>query len=144
MAQLNIAHLKAPIDSPLLADFVANLDRINAIADNAPGFIWRLQTEEGNSSNVTDFGENYIVNLSVWKDMESLHRYVYDSPHIEVMRRRREWFQHMSEMYLVLWWVPVGHIPSTAEAKERLSILQETGPSEEAFTFKMPFPPADA
>lgn len=140
LAQLNIARLLAPLNSPQLTDFVANLDRINALADDAPGFVWRLQTEEGDATALRPFGEEYIVNLSVWEDVESLHRFVYRSAHIEIMRRRREWFEQPSEAYMVLWWIPQGHEPSIEEAAERLERLRRHGPTAEAFTFKKPFP----
>lgn len=140
LAQLNIAQLLAPLDSPGLVDFVANLNRINALADAAPGFVWRLQTEDGDSTAIKFFGEDFIVNLSVWENIQVLHNYVYRTAHIEVMRRRSEWFQKMKQAYMVLWWIPVGHIPSLQEAENRLQQLNEHGPSENAFTFKKPFP----
>jgi hypothetical protein len=140
LAQLNIARLAAPVDSPELVDFVANLDRINALADAAPGFVWRLQTEDGDATAIRHFGEDYIVNMSVWRDIESLHDYVYRSAHVKVMRRRKEWFERMREAYMVLWWVPAGHRPSLDEAEARLRSLREKGPSVDAFNFKKPFP----
>lgn len=139
IAQLNIATLTAPIDSPRLSEFVANLDRINALAEGSPGFIWRLQTEEGDATGIDYFGTDKIVNLSLWDSIESLHNYVYRSAHVEIMRRKKEWFHTMAQAYLVLWWVPVGHIPSIEDAAQKLSTLRELGPSEEAFTFKKAF-----
>ena len=94
LAQLNIAHLKAPIDSPTLADFVANLDRINLLADASVGFRWRLKTDEGNATSLHPFGDDVIVNMSVWRDLEALRHFVYNTAHIEIMKRRREWFAH--------------------------------------------------
>lgn len=143
IAQLNIATLIAPIDSPQLADFVANLDRINALADSSPGFVWRLQTEEGDATGIDFFGSDKIVNLSLWDSVESLHNYVYRSAHIEVLRRKKEWFDKMSEAFMVLWWVPAGHIPSVEEAALKLNTLRELGPTAEAFTFKKAFPSPD-
>ena len=140
IAQLNIATLLAPIDSPQLSNFVANLDRINALADDSPGFVWRLQTEDGDATGIDYFGSDKIVNLSVWESVETLHNYVYRSAHVEIMRRKKEWFQKMGEAYMVLWWVPVGHIPSIEEAAQKLNVLRESGPTEEAFTFKKAFP----
>lgn len=136
LAQLNIARLVAPLESPALVDFVANLDRINALADDAPGFIWRLQTEDGDATGVKYFGDDFIVNMSVWKDIQSLHDYVYRSGHIEVMRRRKEWFLKLKEAYMVLWWVPIGHVPSLEEAELKLEHLRMHGPTAQAFTFK--------
>ncbi len=144
LAQLNIATMKAPLDSPQLADFVANLDRINALAEAAPGFVWRLQTEEGDATALRPLGDNVLVNMSVWRDVESLNQYVYRSGHVEVMRRRKAWFETMKEAYVVLWWVPAGHRPTIDEAKERLDRLRTDGPSARAFTFRHAFPPPDA
>ena len=141
LAQLNIARLKAPMDSPDLADFVANLDRINALAESAPGFVWRLEEESGNATALRPFGDDCIVNMSTWKDVASLSDYAFRSGHVEIMRRRREWFVPMEEAYAVLWWVPRGHHPDTTEAKERLEHLRVHGPSARAFTFKSAFPP---
>lgn len=144
LAELNIATLKAPLDSPDLADFVANLDRINALAEADPGFIWRLKTDEGNATALRPLGDDVIVNLSVWANVDALHRYVYASEHVEFMRRRREWFERMAEAFMVLWWVPVGHRPSLAEALERLGLLRAHGPTPDAFTFRQPCPPPGA
>ncbi|EMP56618.1 hypothetical protein MSNKSG1_04766 [Marinobacter santoriniensis NKSG1] len=140
IAQLNIATLKSPIDSPELADFVANLDRINRLAEDTAGFVWRLQTEEGDATGIDYFGSDKIVNLSLWESVEALHNYVYRSAHVEIMRRKKEWFHKMSEAHMVLWWVRVGHIPSIEEAAQKLNTLQESGPTSEAFTFKKAFP----
>ncbi|HEY1327624.1 MAG TPA: DUF3291 domain-containing protein [Casimicrobiaceae bacterium] len=145
LAQLNIGVLRGPIGSPIMAEFVANLDRVNALADGSPGFAWRLQTEEGNATAIRPFDdENVAVNLSVWRDMESLTAFVYRSAHVDIMRRRREWFERMDEAFLVLWWVPKGHRPTVQEAIDRLQILRADGPTREAFTFRHPFPAPDA
>ena len=140
LAQLNIALMVAPLESPLLKDFVDNLDRINELAEQSPGYVWRLQTDDGNATAIRPFGEEYLVNLSVWKSIESLHHYVYRSAHIEIMRRRKEWFHQMQEAYTVLWWVPEGHRPTVDEAKVKLQLLKDKGSTAEAFTFKKPFP----
>jgi hypothetical protein len=143
LAQLNIASMKEPLDSPSMADFVANLDRINQLAERSPGFVWRLQDEEGDATAIRPFGENILVNMSVWEDAASLSDFAFRSAHVEIMRRRREWFERMSEAYAVLWWVPHGHRPSVTEAAERLAYLRAHGPSAHAFTFKAAFPPPD-
>ncbi len=140
LAQLNIARLFAPIDSPELADFVANLDRINALAEESPGFVWRLQTEEGDATSIDYFGNDIIVNMSVWDDIESLKKFVYESTHIDIMRRRQEWFEKTRERYMVLWWIPEGHVPTMPEAEEKLNHLKEHGATAEAFTFRDAFP----
>jgi hypothetical protein len=133
LAELNIGVINAPLESPVMADFVANLDRVNALADAAPGFVWRLQTEEGNATALRPFGENIIVNMSVWKDIASLKDFVYKSAHFQILCRRKEWFERMSEAFLVLWWVPEGHRPTLAEAKAKLDLLRQNGPTAEAF-----------
>lgn len=145
LAQLNIGIIKGPMDSPIMADFAANLDRINALAEATPGFIWRLQTEEGDATAIRPFeNENVLVNMSVWRDVESLSKYVYSSAHVELMRRRREWFERMNEAFLVLWWVPKGHQPSIAEALAKLEVLRAKGPTANAFTFRHAFPTPDS
>ena len=140
LAQLNIAKMKFAIDSPELADFVARLEDINALADESPGFVWRLQTEDGDATAVDYFGPDYLVNMSVWADVESLHGYVYRSAHNEVMAQRKQWFDRMLEAYTVLWWIPTGTVPTIEQADERLQKLRQNGPGAEAFTFKQIFP----
>lgn len=141
LAQLNIARMLAPVDSPQLVDFVANLDRINALADTADGFVWRLQDASGSATSFRPLGDDMLVNLTVWNDIESLHNYVYGSAHVEIMKRRKQWFEMMQEFYMVLWWIPAGTIPTTEQAVQKLDQLREQGPSSEAFTFKQPFAP---
>ncbi len=143
LAQLNIAHMLAPADSAQLADFFANLDRINALADTAPGFIWRLQDDSGSSTSFRPFGDDVLVNMSIWRDLQSLHDFVYRSAHIEIMARRKQWFEHLSEAYSVLWWVAEGSIPSMGQAQQKLALLKKLGPTENAFTFKKAFAAPD-
>jgi hypothetical protein len=143
LAQLNIAVMKEPLESPSMADFVANLDRINALAENSPGFVWRLQTEDGDATALRPMGEKTLVNMSVWRDVASLNDYVYKSAHVELMRRRKEWFERTSDAYVVLWWVPVGHRPSIADASLKLDLLRKRGPTAAAFTFRQTFPSPD-
>ena len=145
LAQCNIAKLRAPLDSPLLADFVAALDPINRLADHARGFVWRLQTEDGDATAIRAFDdETLLVNMSVWKSLDDLASFTYSSEHRSVMRRRREWFSRLAEAYLVLWWVPAGTVPTVTEAKRRLEVLRSQGPTPDAFTFRSPFPPPDS
>ena len=141
LAQLNIAKMKFAIDHPGMSDFVARLDDINALADAAPGFVWRLQTDDGDATGIDYFGADALVNMSVWKGIESLHGYIYRSEHNEVMALRKQWFERMAEAYSVLWWVAEHHIPTVEEAGERLDCLREQGPSARAFTFKQAFAP---
>jgi hypothetical protein len=143
LAQLNIAKMKQPLESPGMADFVANLERINALAEASPGFVWRLQDEAGDATAIRPFGEDVLVNLSVWRDVEALKDYVYQSAHAEMLKRRNEWFARMGEAHMVLWWVPAGHLPGEQEAAERLHLLREQGPTALAFSFRQAFMPAD-
>jgi Domain of unknown function (DUF3291) len=141
LAQLNIGQLLAPLESSQLAPFVEALEPINALADGAPGFVWRLQTEDGDATAIRAFDDDMlIVNMSVWESVEALADFVYSSDHLAVMRRRREFFERMAEAFMVLWWVPAGHRPSVDEAKDRLGRLRSDGPTPEAFTFRSPFP----
>src|SRR5438067_7746216 len=142
VAQVNIARLRAPLDSPQLADFVAALEPVNALADGTPGFVWRLQDETGDATSIRGFdSDEIIVNLSVWASLDALWRFAYDSTHLTVMRRRREWFERIAGIHLTLWWVPAGHVPTVAEAELQVAHLARHGPSVEAFDFKTAFLP---
>ena len=145
LAEVNIALPLEPLESPLLAEFVAQLDPVNAVADSSPGFVWRLQTESGDAIDIRGFGdERLIVNMSVWESLEALRAFAYSNrAHLEVLRRRREWFDRL-RVHLVLWWVPTGHRPTVAEAEERMALLDALGPSPDAFTFRQHYPPPDA
>jgi hypothetical protein len=148
LAQLNVARLLAPIDSPQLHGFVSRLDEINALAEAAPGFVWRLKDETtGMSSSYVQADDDplNIINLSVWETLEQLHEFVYRTAHTPFLRRRREWFQRV-ELFLVCWWVPIGHIPTVEEAMAKLEQLGREGPSDEAFTLRdrRPAPPVKA
>lgn len=144
LAQLNIATLLAPLDSPQLKDFVDNLEPVNALAEASDGFVWRFQTEEGDATAARPMGDDVIINLTVWRDVEALHAFAFKSGHAEFMRRRREWFARMAEAYVVLWWVPKGHRPDPTEALARLEHLREHGPSPVAFGFRNAFAPPDS
>jgi Domain of unknown function (DUF3291) len=150
LAQVNIGRLREPLDHPQLAAFAEALDPVNAAADRAPGFVWRLQTEEGNATSVRAFewdaGESagVIINMSVWTDVEHLTSFVLGDLHRAILRRRRQFFHKMSEAYLACWWVPEGHRPSTDEAEERICHLRANGPTPFAFTLRHHFPPPGA
>ena len=147
LAQVNIGRLRAPLDSPELAGFVAALDPVNAAADAAPGFVWRLQTEDGNATAVRAFewdeagSAGVIVNLSVWESPEALAAFVYSDVHRLVLARRRQWFERMTEAYTTLWWIPRGTTPGPADAEDRVRRLRAQGPTAEAFTLRALFPP---
>jgi hypothetical protein len=145
LAQVNVGRIRAPLDDPIMEGFRAQLDPINALADRTPGFVWRLQTEDGNAMAIrpsaTD--ERLAINLSVWESLDALQQFVYRSAHLGPLRDRKQWFEPMEGPILVLWWVPAGHIPSVAEALERLQHLKTHGASAHAFTFRAPFPAPD-
>lgn len=146
LAQLNVARFKAPPGDPVLADFMAALDPINAVADMSPGFVWRLQTDEGNATSIHAFDDDdlMLVNMSVWESVEALADYVYTEPHLAIMRRRREWTVRLAEQHICLWWIRAGAIPTVEEAIERLDHLRANGPSPRAFTFKRRYAPDEA
>jgi hypothetical protein len=142
LAQVNIGRIKEPLDSATMSGFVARLDEINAIADRSPGFVWRLQTEEGNATYLRPYDdERILINMSVWESVEALEAFVYRSLHVELLRQRHEWFEKFEGVYAALWWVPAGHRPSVDEARKRLRRLEEEGPTPFAFTFRNRFPP---
>jgi hypothetical protein len=145
LAQLNIARPVAPLHTGRLDGFVALLEPVNELADAAPGFVWRLQDDTGDATSYRGFGDDsIIVNMSVWRDLESLSRFVFDGLHVQVLRRRREWFEAFGDVYAVCWWVPAGHRPDLAEAEDRLHRLRTAGPAPSAFTLHRPFGPDGA
>ena len=143
IAQVNIGRVRASLDDPIMAGFVNRLDDLNALADGSPGFVWRLQTPEGNATYLRPYpdDERLLVNMSVWEDIESLKQYVYHTGHTEMIKQRREWFEKFESVFVALWWVPAGHLPGVDEAKKRLAHLEKYGPTPFAFTFQKPFPP---
>ena len=140
LAELNIARFRLPQAHPDNADFIASLDRVNAIAEQSPGFIWRFTGDGNDAMDVQAFDDPHIAsNLSLWKDVESLSAFVYkNKDHQSMLKRRKDWFEKM-EFYVVLWWVKVGSNPSLDEAKERLALLSSEGPSIRAFNFRHVF-----
>jgi len=145
LAEINVARLRAPLDDPLVHGFVDGLDRINGLADDSPGFCWRLQDEDGgDATSIQAFDDELmLINMSTWESIEALHAFVFNTAHSEFLRRRRDWFAALGEVYVALWWVPAGHQPSQDEGIERLEKLRESGPTMHAFTFKDAFAPAD-
>jgi hypothetical protein len=143
IAQLNIGRIMAPLDDPQMAGFMNRLDEINAIADNSPGFVWRLQTTEGNATYFRPYHEDdrILMNMSVWETVEALRNFVFKTVHAELLRQRHEWFEKFAGAYTALWWVPSGHIPGIDEATKRLKYLDAHGPTQFAFTFQKLFPP---
>ncbi|MBL7818442.1 MAG: DUF3291 domain-containing protein [Saprospiraceae bacterium] len=143
LAQLNIARMVGvDINDPVMADFVAQIDEVNAIAESFEGFVWRLKDDSGNATAFNPFDDvKLIVNMSVWDSIESLEKFVFNGRHLDVMKRRRNWFERFGKAYMVLWWIPEGHQPTLEEAQERLQHLQENGVSAYAFDFRNKFAP---
>ena len=140
LAQINIAKMLAPINSPVMADFVANLDSINALAETSEGFVWRLKDESNNATAIKIFDDDFlIINMSVWKNINALFQFVYKSNHIEIFKRRKEWFEKMEEMHMAQWYVQAGHLPTVADAVERLNCLRNHGETPFSFSFKKKF-----
>ena len=142
LAQLNIGIGRYPMDDPRMAGFTDNIEAVNAVADRTPGFVWRL-VDDSDKDGALELrlpgAADTLVNMSVWTDLDSLYGYVYKTVHAKIMRDRKQWFEAMKSQYLVLWYVPEGHIPSLEEARDRLELLKANGPSPEAFTFSVPF-----
>lgn len=141
LAQLNVGQARGATDSPVMAGFMAGIERVNALADGEPGFIWRLEDGDGpGATALRPRGPGFMVNMSVWESLEALRDFVYrNGPHLDFMRRRREWFHRMAQDHLVLWWVAAGHIPDLDEGLSRLDLLRGNGPSPLAFTFRDPY-----
>ena len=136
LAQLNIARPRGPLDGRVMAEFMANLDRINGLGDASPGFVWRLQDEAGNATALDQpFGPEIIVNMTVWRDIDSLRAFAFRGEHVSFLRRRGEWFAKLAGPPSVLWWIAAGRRPSLAEGRERLELLARHGPTAAAFTF---------
>ncbi len=145
LAQCNIATMRGDADDPVMAGFFARLDELNAVADASPGFVWRLQTDDGDATAIRVFDNPRILfNLSVWESAEALEDYVYRSDHVTAVQRRVDWFERPTRSPLVLWWIPAGHRPDVEEARERLELLWEHGPGRRAFTFRQRFLPDGA
>jgi heme-degrading monooxygenase HmoA len=142
LAQINVALMKAPLTDPVMAEFAAALSEVNTTADQSPGFVWRLQTETGNATDIRAYADpKMLVNLSVWQSLEQLKAYVYSSLHGEFFVRRRQWFERYPGEHFAMWWTPAGDLPTVADGQAKLAHLETHGDSPEAFTFARPFPP---
>jgi hypothetical protein len=134
LAQLNIGKLKGGKDDPAMAGFFDNLDRINAVAERMPGFVWRLKDDSDNATNIPWPGDaGIIANLTVWESVETLEKFVWQTAHTRIYGRKGEFFEKMQTPHFVMWWIEAGHVPTLEEAKERLDHLTANGPSEFAF-----------
>ena len=143
LAQLNVGRILAPIDSPVMAQFVARIADVNRQAETAPGFVWRLQDDEGEGAlDQRIFNDDtLLVNMSVWRDAASLFDFVYRNlQHREALQQRRQWFSAVAEPMVVCWWTPDTHMPTIRDAEERLTHVRENGPSARAFPFRRVIP----
>jgi uncharacterized protein DUF3291 len=144
LAQVNIGRIRTSLEDPQMHGFVSRLDEINKLADNSPGFVWRLQTLQGNATYLRPYEDDRIlVNMSVWETVEALKHYVYRTAHAQLLRDRQQWFEAFGASYMALWWVPIGHRPGVDEAKKRLAHLEQHGATQFAFTFKQICQPDD-
>jgi hypothetical protein len=142
LAQVNIGRARGATTDAVMQGFMSRLEEINALAERTPGFVWRLQTEDGDATAVRPYADDRImINMSVWADLDSLRGYVFRSAHAAIMRRRREWFERFEGIYLALWWVPAGHRPTVEEAVGRLAHLEAHGSTRFAFSFQQAFDP---
>ncbi len=142
LAQVNIGRIRAPMNDPVMAEFAAALIDVNGLAEQSPGFVWRLKDGSGDATSIQAFPDPLIVvNMSVWQDVLSLQNYVYRTMHGRFFARWQSWFEKYDGAHVALWWIPAGHIPAVAEAKERLAIITARGLSADAFTFREAFPP---
>jgi len=142
LAQINIARMLEPLDSPVMKDFVDNLDRINQLAESSDGFVWRLIEDDTSDSAVEVFHDDFIVvNMSVWKSIKALFDFTYNSEHKNIFKRRKEWFSNMKELHMACWYVPEGEYPTPQEGKDRLEYLNKYGESPYSFTLKSNFTP---
>lgn len=140
IAQANIARMRAPLHDPIMEGFASRLEPLNALADASPGFVWRLQTDDGDATAIQVFDDELVLfNMSVWESIEALESYVYQTNHVGAVQKRAEWFERPTKSPLVLWWIAAGHIPTESEAKQRLETLWRNGPTAEAFTFRTRF-----
>jgi hypothetical protein len=143
LAQINIATLRAPMEHPSIAGFTNRLEEINALADASPGFVWRLQTDDGDATSLRPYDdERVVINMSVWETLGALKDFVYRSHHVQLIRGRDEWFHRPTAAVYALWWVPAGHLPSVEEAMQRLEHLRTHGSTPQAFSFAKTFEPA--
>jgi len=145
LAQANVAYALVPTDNPQMADYIARLDEMNFLAERSPGFVWRYITDS-RDPNQREFEDPLVLfNMSVWTSIEALHNYTYATAHSEVYAARKKWFADVKAVVgghaLALWWIPEGSLPTVKDAKQKLQLITENGPTVEAFSLKKRFPP---
>jgi hypothetical protein len=139
IAQLNLARMLTSTEDPSMKDFVDNVPRVNQIGMDTPGFVWILKGDGGDAMALRPFGQDVLINMTVWENIDALFQYAYYSDHAQFFRRRAEWFHKAVEAMVVLWWIPAGHEPTLEEADARIQHLRQYGPTPYAFTFKQRF-----
>ena len=145
LAHIHLGTMKGTIYSPIMAEFRSQIAHYNALADRSAGFVWRLQTEDGDTTSLNPFDDDRIfVTMSVWNSIESLSQFAYHSEHLSIFRQRKKWFLRHPSASLALWWIKVGSVPTLLDGKERLAHIDKNGPTLFAFTFNASFPPPDA
>ena len=137
LAQLNVGRLAAPTDDPQVAEFMANLDRVNGLGKRMPGFVWMMEGSgepgTGNTENAIGDDPQFVANLTVWESVEALETFVFGTIHRQFYERRAEWFEVLADQHFVMWWVPDGHRPTLEEALAVLERFKTDGPSGTAF-----------
>ena len=140
LAELNVGRLLAPVDDPRVAEFMNALDRINGLGKRMPGFVWMMEGSgepgTGNTEAKIDGDAQYVSNLTVWENVETLEAFVWNTVHRQFYERRAEWFEVLGKMHFVMWWVPKGQNPTLAEALQRLEHLKSNGDTDHAFGWK--------
>ena len=137
LAQVNIARMLAPLDDPIMTDFVNNLDRINALAEQSEGFVWRLVDDTNNATSIKIFDDDFlIVNMSVWKSIDHLFNFTYQTDHVQIFKRKKEWFKKLADAHLACWYIPEDYSLAISDAEDRLTYLNQYGSTPYAFTFK--------
>lgn len=139
LAQVNIAQRLAPMDDPIMQDFVNNVDRINALADKHKGFVWRLKDEDKDLATEVFQDDTLLINMSVWETIDALFDYTYKSDHVEIFKRKKEWFSKMKMLHMAFWYIPEGYEPTFQDAKDRLDYIEKHGDTPYAFGFKRKF-----
>ena len=142
LAQINIGRTLAPLDAPLMKEFTDFLAPVNKLGQDSPGFVWQLKEETGGASSYmkTPFDDDgYIVNMTVWENIESLRGFIFGTVHSYFLKNRSKWFEKATQIQVVLWWIPVGHIPTLEEAKVKIDLINKNGSSPEAFSFQKLF-----
>ena len=145
LAQVNFGRIRYTTDDDRMHGFMSRLDEINALAEVSPGFVWRFVEANNNATDARpdESDDMLLINFSVWESVDALHHYTYKTAHAELFKDRKLWFEAVSDAYMVLWWVPIGTLPTIEDCNERLAHLQLHGPTPYAFTFKQRFEPSD-